>query len=57
MATRVGFCMQQTDHEYVDSQPTAAAESLLAGADIALGGGCANGTTDCDSMGTYSSPS
>ena len=29
----------QTDHEYAPSQPAAAADALLAGADLALGGG------------------
>ncbi len=30
----------QTDHEWADSQPAAAADAILAGADMALGGGC-----------------
>eukprot|EP01052_Picozoa_sp_SAG31_P010004 SAG31_NODE_536_length_14340_cov_9.449196_5_plen_225_part_00 len=33
----------QTDHEYAPSQPAAAADALIAGADLALGGGYSNG--------------
>ncbi|KAK3267205.1 hypothetical protein CYMTET_24229 [Cymbomonas tetramitiformis] len=43
----------QTDHEWAQSQPAAAADALVAGADMALGGGCdpANVPAGCVSFG------
>eukprot|EP00040_Diaphanoeca_grandis_P016628 m.86075 g.86075 ORF g.86075 m.86075 type:complete len:819 (+) comp25925_c0_seq2:50-2506(+) len=43
----------ETDHEWASSQPEAAADALLAGADMALGGGCSvdNKPPGCISFG------
>ena len=43
----------ETDHEYVSTQAAAAAAAVLAGADMALGGGCQNTTNPpgCLSLG------
>ena len=47
------FCIFTSDHEWAASQPEAAADALLAGADMALGGGCApsNQPPGCISFG------